>query len=167
MAVTHRRRSAVEPREWAALAGFLAASLVVAVLGGLATAGNVDGWYASADKPAWTPPNAVFGPVWSLLYTVMAVAAWLVWREGGWARQRVPLTLYAVQLLLNLAWTPTFFAAEQLTAALVVIAALDLVLVATVRAFRRVQPVAAALLLPYLGWCLFATSLNAGFLWAV
>ena len=167
MVVTHRRRSAVEPREWAALAGFLAAPLVLAVLGGLATAGNVDGWYASADKPVWTPPNAVFGPVWSLLYTVMAVAAWLVWREGGWARQRVPLTLYAVQLLLNLAWTPAFFAAEQLTAALVVIVALDLVLVATVRAFRRVQPVAAALLLPYLGWCLFATSLNAGFLWAM
>ena len=167
MTVTHRRRSNVEPREWLALAGFLAASLVVAVLGGLATAGNVDGWYASADKPAWTPPDAVFGPVWSVLYTVMAVAAWLVWRQGGWGRQRGPLTLYAVQLLLNLAWTPVFFAAERLTAALVVIVALDLVLVATVAAFWRVRPVAGALLLPYLAWSLFATSLNAGFLWAV
>ena len=167
VAVTHSPRPRGEARQGLALAGFLAASLVVAALGGLATADGVDGWYAAADKPAWTPPNAVFGPVWTVLYVVMAVAAWLVWREGGWARQHRPLGLYGVQLALNLAWTPVFFAAERLTAALVVIVALDVVLAATVVAFWRVRRAAGALLLPYLGWCVFATSLNAGFLWAV
>jgi tryptophan-rich sensory protein len=148
----------------AALVGFLAASLVVAGLGGLATAGNVDGWYADADKPSWTPPDSVFGPVWTTLYVAMAVGAWLVWRHGGLREQRRPLALYAAQLLLNLAWTPTFFAAEQLELALVVIVALDVVLAATLVAFWRVDRAAGALLVPYLAWCLFATSLNAGFL---
>lgn len=146
------------------LAGFLLASFLVAGLGGLATAGNVDGWYAAADKPAWTPPDAVFGPVWIVLYVAMAVSAWRVWQHGGLRAQRRPLGLYGVQLLLNLAWTPTFFAAEQLELALLVIVALDVVLAATLVAFRRVDRWAGALLVPYLAWCLFATSLNAGFL---
>jgi tryptophan-rich sensory protein len=168
MAVTLARRSQTTGwRSPLALLAFLAASLAVAAGGGLATAGNVDGWYADADKPAWTPPNGVFGPVWTALYAVMAVAAWLVWREGGWVRQRGPLGLYAVQLALNLAWAPVFFAAERPGLALAVIVALDVVLAATVVAFWRVRPPAGALLLPYFGWCLFATSLNAGFLWAV
>jgi len=167
MAVVDAPRPAGEARQGPALVAFLAASLAVAALGGLATAGDVDGWYASADKPSWTPPDAVFGPVWTVLYIVMAVAAWLVWREGGWARQRRPLVLYATQLALNLAWTPVFFAAERLALALAVIVALDLVLAATVVAFWRVRTVAGALPVPYLAWCLFATSLNAGFLLAV
>jgi benzodiazapine receptor len=168
MAVTHPRPSSTTGwQNPLVLVGFLAASLAVAVLGGLATANNVDGWYADAEKPAWTPPNSVFGPVWTVLYVVMAVAAWLVWREGGWARRRGPLGLYAAQLALNLAWTPTFFAAERLGVAMAVIVALDVVLAATVVAFWRVRPLAGALLVPYLGWCLFATSLNAGFVWAV
>lgn len=168
MAVTHPHRSpATGGGSPLALLAFLAASLAVAVGGGLATAGNVDGWYADADKPAWTPPNGVFGPVWTVLYAMMAVAAWLVWREGGWVRQRSPLGLYVVQLALNLAWAPVFFGLERLGLALAVIVALDVVLAATVGAFWRVRPLAGALLLPYLGWCLFATSLNAGFLWAV
>lgn len=86
----------------AVLAGFLAASFLVAALGGLATAGNVQGWYASADKAPWSPPNLVFGPVWTVLYTAMAVAAWLVWRKRS-ARTRPALKIYAVQLVLNLA----------------------------------------------------------------
>jgi translocator protein len=165
MAMTYRPPS--RARAGVAFACLVAASFAVAGLGGLATAGNVDGWYADAEKPSWTPPDAVFGPVWTVLYVLMAVAAWLVWLEGGWARQRGPLTLYGIQLALNLAWTPVFFAAERLGLALAVIVALDVVLIATVVAFWRVRPVAGALLLPYLAWCLFATSLNAGFIWAV
>ena len=87
---------------------FLAASALVAGLGGLATANNVNGWYATADKAPWSPPNWVFGPVWTLLYTAMAVAAWLVWRRRA-EGTRPALTAYAVQLVLNLLWTPVFF----------------------------------------------------------
>jgi tryptophan-rich sensory protein len=169
MAAVHppAHRHPTPPGSVVALAGFLAASFAVAALGGLATARNVEGWYAGADKPAWTPPDAVFGPVWTVLYVLMAVAAWLVWQRGGWAAQGRPLTLYAVQLALNLAWTPTFFAAEAIGPALAVIIALDVAVAATALAFRRVRPVAGALLVPYLAWCLFATSLNAGFLWTL
>ena len=160
-------RPAPPSHDLVALAGFLVASFAVAALGGLATASNVDGWYADADKPSWTPPGSVFGPVWTVLYVVMAVAAWLVWRRGGWAEQSRPLGAYLVQLLVNLAWTPVFFAARETGLALAVIVVLDVAVAVTVVSFWRVRPVAGALLLPYLAWCLFATSLNAGFLWAV
>lgn len=145
------------------LLGFVALSMAVGGLGSLATAGNVDGWYADAEQPAWTPPDWVFAPVWTFLYVTMAVAAWLVWRRGGFARQRRPLTYYAVQLALNLAWTPVFFAAQEIELALAVIVVLDVVLAATLAAFWRTEPRAGALLVPYLAWTLFATSLNAGF----
>lgn len=167
MAVTQPHRRPTEASSLFGLGVLLAASFAVAALGGIATAGNVDGWYADAEKPSWTPPDAVFGPVWTVLYIAMAVAAWLVWRDGGWRSHRGALTLYGIQLLLNLAWSPTFFAAEQLELAFVVIVALDIVLAATVVAFWSARPAAGAILLPYLGWCLFATSLNAGFLWVV
>jgi tryptophan-rich sensory protein len=147
------------------LAGLVAASFVVAALGGLATASNVDGWYAGGDKPAWTPPNGVFGPVWTILYVLMALSAWLVWvHGGGFADQRRAFTLYAVQLGLNLLWTPVFFAAEQIELALVVIVALDVVLAATLVTFWRIHRPAGWLLVPYLAWSLFATTLNAGFI---
>ena len=75
-------------RQWLVLAGLLAASFLVAYVGGLASSSGVDGWYAAADKPPWTPPNWLFGPVWTVLYTAMAVAAWLVWRRWGWQDAR-------------------------------------------------------------------------------
>lgn len=138
------------------LALFLAAVLAVAVLGSLATSGAVDGWYAEAEKPGFTPPNWVFGPVWSALYVAMAVAAWLVWRNGGSTR------IWWVQLALNLAWTPVFFALEQTWLALVVILALDVAVLATLVGFRRHSRPAAWLIAPYLAWTLYATALNLG-----
>lgn len=137
------------------LVALLGATFAVAAIGGLATAGNVDGWYADADKPWFNPPNWVFGPVWTVLYAAMAVAAWLVWRRGG------DLRIWWVQLALNLAWTPVFFAGELLWPALVVIVALDLAVAATLVAFWRTDRVAGLLLAPYLAWVLFATALNA------
>ncbi|NRQ48333.1 TspO/MBR family protein [Aeromicrobium stalagmiti] len=137
------------------LLGLLVASFAVAAIGGLATAGNVDGWYATADKPPFNPPNWLFAPVWTALYAAMAVAAWLVWRRGG------DLRLWWVQLALNLAWTPVFFAAELLWPALVVIVLLDLAVAATLVMFWRTDRVAGALFVPYLAWVLFATALNA------
>lgn len=143
------------PRSVLWLAGLLVACLAVAGLGGLATAGNVDGWYADADKPFFNPPNWLFAPVWTALYVAMAVAAWLVWRRGG------DLRIWWVQLALNLAWTPVFFAGEQLWLGLVVIVALDVAVAVTMVRFWRVSRVAGALFAPYLAWVLFATALNA------
>ena len=149
-------------RQWLVLAGLLAASFLVAYVGGLASSSGVDGWYLVAEKPPWTPPNWLFGPVWTVLYTAMAVAAWLVWRRWGWRDARVALSLYAVQLVLNAIWTPLFFGAEQLWWGLAVIVGLDIVLACTVVAFYRRRRIAGLLLLPYLAWVLYATSLNAG-----
>jgi tryptophan-rich sensory protein len=149
-------------RQWVVLAGLLLASFLVAFVGGLASTSGVDGWYATAAKPPWTPPNWLFGPVWTVLYTTMAVAAWLVWRRWGWQGAKPALLLYAAQLALNAIWTPLFFGAELLWLGLAVIVALDLVLAATVLAFFRRHRPAGALLVPYLLWALYATTLNAG-----
>src|SRR4051812_26370160 len=91
------------------LIAFLAISFAVAAAGALSTIQNVDGWYAHADRAFWTPPNAVFGPVWTVLYTLMSVAAWLVWRERRTRDVRAALMAYWVQLVLNALWTPVFF----------------------------------------------------------
>jgi len=91
-------------RHGASLIVFLAISAAVAAVGALATIPNVQGWYASAVKPGWTPPHAVFGPVWTVLYALIAVSAWLVWRVGPPSRQPA-IVAYAVQLGLNLVWT--------------------------------------------------------------
>lgn len=147
---------------------FLAASALVAGLGGLATATNVNGWYATADKAPWSPPNWLFGPVWTVLYTAMAVAAWLVWRRRT-AGTRAALTAYAVQLVLNLLWTPVFFGlypvlgTSALWLAFGIIVALAAAVAITVLRFGPISRTAGLLLLPYLSWIVFAASLN---LWA-
>jgi benzodiazapine receptor len=149
----------------AALAGFLAASFLVAALGGLATVNNVDGWYATADKAPWSPPNVVFGPVWTVLYTAMAVAAWLVWRKGT-GRTKAALAVYGIQLGLNHAWTPVFFGLyptlgpAALWLALAIILALIAAVVLTVLQFGPISRTAGLLLLPYVAWLVFATTLN-------
>lgn len=152
-------------KQVAALLGFLAASFLVAALGGLATATNVDGWYTTADKAPWSPSIAVFGPVWTILYTAMAVAAWLAWRKRT-ANRRAALTAYAVQLTLNLAWTPVFFAlyptlgTAALWLAFAIIVALITAVTITVLYFGPISRTAGLLLLPYVAWLVFAASLN-------
>lgn len=155
-------RNAGTRSQWVVLVALLAASFLVAFVGGLASTSGVDGWYADAQKPPWTPPNWLFGPVWTVLYASMAVAAWLVWRRWGWQGARSALVLYGAQLSLNAIWTPLFFGAEQLWLGLAVIVALDVVLACTVVAFFRRHRLAGALLVPYLMWALYATTLNAG-----
>ena len=146
---------------------FVAIAWLVGILGSLATIDNVTGWYASAEKAPWTPANEIFGPVWLTLYTVMAVAAWLVWRERGSYFRRPALTLYVVQLVINAVWTPVFFGAYPLGGSaalwwgLVIILVLDVVILLTMIAFARVSRVAAWLLVPYWIWALYATTLNA------
>ncbi len=118
-------------------------------------------WYGYLMRPAFAPPNWVFAPVWTVLYLMMAVAAWLVWRRTGW-RSR-PLTLWYIQLALNAVWTPVFFGLHWMGVALVVMALLWLAIILTIRAFAAVSRVAAWMLVPYLAWVTFALALNAGF----
>lgn len=120
----------------------------------------LSGWFALLQKPSWNPPNWVFGPVWSVLYICMAIAAWLVWRRDGWAGARVPLTLFAVQLLLNGAWTGLFFGLRLPWIAFAEIVLLWCAILATLLSFARISPLAGWLFVPYLAWVTFAAVLN-------
>jgi tryptophan-rich sensory protein len=117
-------------------------------------------WYQSLSKPAWTPPDAVFGPVWTLLYVMMGIAAWLVWRNRSSSNVTAALGLFAVQLILNALWSYLFFGLQRPALAFFELMGLWLVIVATVLAFRRIRPLAAVFLLPYLAWVSFALLLN-------
>jgi len=136
------------------LMGFLIVTFCAPLLGAHALPRT---WYAALLKPAWTPPAWIFGPAWTLLYTLMAVAAWLVWQQAGWRR---PLLLYGVQLVLNAAWPPIFFGAHHLGWALLEIVALWLAILLTMLSFRQVNKTAGALFAPYLAWVTFAAFLN-------
>ena len=144
---------------WLALAGWL---LVTAAAGALGAVASIDAraFYGQLGQPAWAPPAAVFGPVWTLLYMAMAVAAWLVWRERGFARARGALGLFLVQLGLNALWSWLFFHWHLGGAAFADIVVLLALIVATVVAFARIRRAAAWLLAPYLAWVCFATALN-------
>jgi len=140
-----------------ALASWLVVCFGVASLGALFMPGE---WYASLRKPSWNPPGWVFGPVWSALYTMMAVAAWMVWQRGGFAGQRRALGFFLVQLALNAAWTPLFFGLHWPAVAFAEILLLWLAIAATLVVFRRTSRAAAWLLAPYLAWVGFAAVLN-------
>jgi len=140
-----------------ALAGWLALSFAAAAAGGFFLPGE---WYAGLQKPSWNPPNWIFGPVWTALYTIMAIAAWLIWKRGGFAGQHVALSLFLAQLLFNALWSPLFFGLRQPALAFADILLLWLTLLGTVAAFWKVRPLAGALLVPYLAWVTFASALN-------
>jgi tryptophan-rich sensory protein len=140
-------------------------AFVVAIAVTFAAAGvgamNLPGpWYAQLQKPALTPPDWVFGPVWTLLYLLMAVAAGMVWQKVGLWHARVALGFYAVQLALNAAWSWLFFGLHQPGWALVDIGLLWLAIVATIAVFSRISAGAAWLTVPYLAWVSFASYLN-------
>ncbi len=139
------------------LAGWVLLCFAVASLGGFFGPGE---WYASLKKPSWNPPGCIFGPVWTALYTMMAVAAWLVWRQGGWPKQHKPLLIFVAQLALNALWTPLFFGLHRPGVAFAEIILLWLAIAWTIAAFRRVHRTAAWLLAPYLSWVSFAALLN-------
>ena len=121
-------------------------------------------WFAALRKPDLYPPPAIFGVVWSVLYTMMGLAAALLAAARGAALRKWALIAFGAQLLLNLAWSPVFFGEHQITGALVVLAFLDLMVLVTLLLFWPVRPLAGVLLLPYLAWVLFATALNWQFL---
>lgn len=140
--------------------------LIVGAIGGLATSSSLTDWYPTLQKPAWTPPNWVFGPVWTALYLMMGFAAWRVWMVGLLNRPvRLALILFGVQLALNLGWSLLFFGLQRPLLGLVDIVVLDVVLTITLIAFLRVDRLAGFLLAPYLMWSWFATALNSSLWW--
>lgn len=146
---------------WGALGLFLLVCLGVAGLGGAITSSSVGTWYQEIEKPIFTPPAWVFGPVWTILYVSMAVAAWRVWRKTGLREGRWPLGLFAAQLALNLAWSFIFFGAREPGWALIDLIVLWVLIAMTTSAFWKLDTWAGVLLLPYLVWVSFAGMLNA------
>jgi translocator protein len=132
--------------------------LGAAVLGSLWTTPALRPWYASLSKPSWTPPNWLFGPVWTILYVAMAIAAWRVWQKVGLTA--VPMQLFVLQLLLNVGWSAVFFRLRSPGLAFAEIVMLWLAILATSIGFWKVVPAAGWLLLPYLIWVSYATALN-------
>jgi tryptophan-rich sensory protein len=139
------------------LVGWLLLCFVAAAFGSLFKPGE---WYAQLQKPTWNPPNWIFGPVWTVLYTMMAVAARRVWTHGGFAEQRLPLGLFLLQLILNAAWSALFFGLHNPALAFAEIVLLWLAILGTVLAFWKVHRGAGLLLVPYLAWVTFAAVLN-------
>lgn len=132
----------------------------VAGIGSLFMTPALNGWFVTLQKPSWNPPNWLFAPVWTVLYLCMAIAAWLVWRQRGWAGATVPLTLFLVQLLLNGAWTGLFFGLRRPWIAFAEVVLLWCAILVTTFYFGRVMPIAGWLLAPYLTWVTFAAVLN-------
>lgn len=148
----------------------LAACLVLCVgigaVQGIVTRPQIAGWYSELAKPSWTPPSSVFPVVWTTLYIMMAVALWRLWEKvaPSPARNRA-ITLFLIQLALNAAWSPLFFGAHAVRAALIEIVVLAIAIALTIMASARVDRIAAWLLAPYLAWVAYATTLNAGIVW--
>ncbi|XTZ18107.1 TspO/MBR family protein [Micromonospora echinospora] len=156
MTTTHSAARTHGIRPWLALLGFGAAVVVAAGIGVLGVSGT-SGEYASLRQPAWAPPSWLFGPVWSLLYAMIAVSGWLVWRRVGFGPA---LGAWTAQLVLNAVWTPIFFGAGRYGLAFLDIVVLWLLIGLTVALFRRVSRPATLLMLPYWAWVTFAACLN-------
>jgi len=140
-----------------ALIGFIVACFLAALTGALFRPGD---WYERLAKPTWRPPNRLFAPVWTVLYFTIAISGWLVWREAGFAGAALPLAIYALQLILNAAWTPLFFGLHRPDLGFLNIVLIWLSIIATIALFFPIHAAAALLLLPYLAWVTFAAALN-------
>ncbi|KAI8799319.1 TspO/MBR family-domain-containing protein [Cladochytrium replicatum] len=164
--------------------GTMFAFVSLPVLGGFASAfitrDAVKGWYKTLSKPSWTPPNWLFGPAWTTLYTLMGVSSYIIYTTPTYTpaalpstasdalalvKSAEPLALYALQLSLNFAWSPIMFGAKKVGAAGITIAALWTAIIATTRAFWKVNPTAGKLMLPYIAWVSYASALNGAIWW--
>jgi len=150
-------------RTLVSLGAFLALCFAAAAIGGWLTAGAVETWYPTLEKPPGTPPSWVFGPVWTALYAMMAVSGWLVWQRTSGPHRARAMVPFGVQLALNVGWSGLFFGLQRPRWALIEIVVLLAAIGWTIRAFRGVNKRAAGLLVPYLVWVVYATALNAGF----
>jgi len=141
----------------ASLSGFVIACIAAAASGAVFRPGR---WYRRLTKPAWNPPDWIFGPVWTVLYGMIALAGWIVWRSGDGAMIALPLTVYAVQLVLNALWSAIFFGLRRPDLAFAEVILLWLSILATIALFHPISPLAAYLLVPYALWVGFAMVLN-------
>jgi len=148
-----------------ALIGFVGLSALVWLSNGAVTASGVGGWYHVLSRPAFTPPDWVFGPVWSVLYVTIGVSAWLVWRrvDIGLHRKRAALRIWGWQLLVNAVWPPVFFGLHWMGVGLAILLLLVGSVALTIHAFWPIRRAAGLLLLPYLAWVCYATYLDAQF----
>jgi|SRR5579863_2265805 len=146
---------------WLELVGFILVCEGVGILGGLWTGPEIPRWYRTLTKPSFNPPSWIFGPVWTTLYLLMAIAAWQVFMAPASPSRTPGLGLFAFQLALNLAWSYIFFRKHAIGAAVVEVAVLWCAIGATTIAFSQVSAVSATLMLPYWGWVTFASILNA------
>ncbi|RYF39638.1 MAG: tryptophan-rich sensory protein, partial [Comamonadaceae bacterium] len=144
------------------LAGWLGVAFAVAAIGAVASV-DAGTFYAQLVRPAWAPPASIFGPVWSALYLLMGIAAWLVWREQGAKHLGAALTLFMTQLAVNALWSWLFFAWHQGALAFVDVLLLLGLIAATITVFWRIRRLAGVLMLPYFAWVGFASALT----WAV
>jgi translocator protein len=143
------------------MAGWIVLSQAAGLVGMLLSGRRVPEYYQSLHKPTWSPPGWIFGPVWGILFTMMGIAAWRVWEHHNQPGAFVALGLFAVQLILNSAWSGIFFGLRKPRAAVYELGALWVAIAATTLWFWRIEPLGGLLLLPYLGWTAFAGLLNA------
>ncbi len=141
------------------LIAWLVVSFAASAVGAVASI-QARSFYSQLDQPAWAPPASLFGPVWTVLYAMMAIAAWLVWRSGGFRANRIALSFFLVQLAINAFWSWLFFAWHRGALAFADIVLLWVLIVATLVSFWRVRPLSGVLLIPYLLWVSFASALN-------
>lgn len=146
-------------QQFLGLIGWFAVSFAASAIGAVASV-QAGAFYGQLAQPSWAPPASVFGPVWTVLYALMAIAAWLVWRQGGMRANRTALSLFVIQLVLNALWSWLFFAWHLGGLAFAEIVVLWVLVAATVLSFWRAHPLAGALLTPYLAWVGFASVLN-------
>ncbi len=149
-----------ERTRWIGLVVFIVVCLGAGGLGAIATTPEIEGWYKTIAKPTWNPPGWIFGPVWTTLYIMMAIAGWLVWKQAGFKAAMLPLTSFGVQLLLNVAWSWIFFGMHQPGWAFTEIIVLWLAILTTTILFFKKSTFAGSLMVPYLAWVSFASVLN-------
>lgn len=157
MSSENRRPS--RTKQLVGLVGWLVLCFVAAAIGGAASI-HAGPFYAQLVRPEWAPPASVFGPVWTVLYALMGVAAWLVWREADSRAVRLPIGLFLLQLVLNALWSWLFFGWHLGALAFADILLLTVLVAATLVAFWRIRRLAGALLVPYVLWVVFASALN-------
>jgi translocator protein len=146
--------------DWIALIVSIIIAFGAAAIGGLSTTKSIPTWYRTLRKPWFNPPDWAFGPVWTILYLLMAVAAWLVWSENAVAPVLLPLAFYGIQLALNTLWSYIFFARKEIDKAFVEIIALWIMILITTVLFWNVSQLAGVLMIPYISWVSIASALN-------
>jgi tryptophan-rich sensory protein len=138
--------------------------IIAALLGGLITSASITGWYDTLVRPAWAPPNWIIGPVWNVLFVLMAIAFYIIWMAPDGPEKKRAMQLYLAQLVLNVVWSAAFFGLHSLLAGVVAIVILWVFILMTILAFRKISQPAAWMLVPYIVWVTVAGSVNFGFL---